>query len=223
MVYMLERINDMNQDILNKFQDMADKLMVIKHHDIDPVIEHSIDGIASEAGELVDAAKRVKWYGTDIDYTNILEECGDLMFYLDKLVRKCGSSFDEVMKMNMSKLAERYNNFEFTKEQAVNRDLTKERKVLEGEPDHNVEPLPTCSNCIKKYRLKDQCKKVLTLKDNGTCDDHEFFPKGEQKKSEEQEKPTCSNCSAYVVDGSCISYGNVNPNGWCSSHTFKGE
>lgn len=177
-------IQDVIVDTLSKFQAMTDKLLVTERHHIDPVIEHSIDGIASEAGELVDAAKRVKWYGTEIDYTNILEECGDIMFYLDKLVRKCGSSFEEVMRMNMAKLAKRYEDFEFTKDQAVNRDLRVEREILEKATEERfpvehykiavkgefIKADPTCSTCVKFHQLN-ACKKAQTL---SGCEDHVF-------------------------------------------------
>ncbi len=161
----------MKPETLKKFQDMTDKLMVDKHHSIDPIIEHSIDGISSEAGELADAAKRVKWYGTEIDTTNILEECGDLLFYLDKLIRRCNSTFEGVMQMNMSKLAERYKNFEFTKDQAVNRDVDKEREILETNIKHK--PYRCCSTCVKRNK-ESGCTKHVKTSNDGCCLGHKF-------------------------------------------------
>ena len=117
--------------VLKDFQKMTAKLLTTKRHPIDPTIEHCIDGIGSEAGELVNAGKRIKWYGTEPDYTNLLEECGDILFYMDRLLCKIGSSFDEAMQANMKKLSVRYKDHEFTKEQAIDRDLDKEREVLD--------------------------------------------------------------------------------------------
>lgn len=213
----------MEKTTLTKFQAMTDKLMVIKHHSIDPVIEHSIDGIASEAGELVDAAKRVKWYGTDIDFTNILEECGDMLFYLDKLVRQCGSSFEEVMQMNMSKLAARYNNFEFTKEQAVNRDLDEERKILENTTSKN-----SCESCANT-----KCKYIgQTLKTCGGYIDNRNYPLNrdlneEQKILKDKENPPapakvacCGNCVERLQLKGCSRYVRTNNDGCCIDHKF---
>ncbi len=213
---------NLNQDTLNRFQAMTDKLMVIKHHPIDPVIEHSIDGIASEAGELVDAAKRVKWYGTDIDFTNILEECGDVLFYLDKLIRQCGSSFEKVMQMNMSKLAKRYNNFELTKEQAVNRDLDGERKILEGadqncascaDTDCSSKPLPqrVCSGYVnnRNYPIDTVQQLVDSVR-----------PQAEQVKA------CCGNCAERLLLKGCSRYIKTHSDGCCIDHKFmeyKGE
>ena len=193
----LRQINITSATLYN-FQAMTDKLMVTHHHPIDPIIEHSIDGICSEAGELADAAKRVKWYGTDIDITNILEECGDILFYLDKLVRKCDSSFEEVMQMNMKKLAKRYKDHEFTKDQAVNRDTDAERKILEGEPDHKIDPIPTCSNCVKSYRLK-PCKDAKVA---SSCSDHEFIGSDDCRLCESAD----SRCGYRENDITCIEF-----------------
>ena len=136
------------ETILAKFQTMTDKLMVTDRHPIDPVIEHSIDGIGSEAGELIDAGKRIKWYGTEPDYTNLKEECGDILFYMDQLLRRIGSSFEDAMIANMVKLGKRYKGHEFTKEQAVNRNLRAERKLLEeGQPKQFSKGLYFCTKC----------------------------------------------------------------------------
>lgn len=166
----------MSTETLKKFQAMTDKLFVTKRHPIDPIIEHSIDGIGSEAGELVDAGKRIKWYGTEPDYTNLLEECGDILFYMDKLLRKIGSDFDGAMQANMRKLSKRYKDYEFTKDQAVNRDLDTERDVLEG----SSMPQPFCVLCLNEHSCETRTntpteifactnKKVAAIKTCGTC------------------------------------------------------
>lgn len=157
----------MNKETLKQFQTMTDALMTTKRHDIDPIIEHSIDGIVTEAGELADAAKRVKWYGTELDTVNVLEECGDLLFYLDKLIRGCGSNFNEVMEMNMKKLAKRYKDHKFTKKQAVKRDTDKEREVLENK---DVKTNRLCSNCDRES----QCKRKAANPDTDYCMSHQY-------------------------------------------------
>ena len=98
-----------------------------------PEIEHAIIGITSEAGELTDIIKKVKMYHQQLDKVNLIEEAGDIMWYLAVLSKATGVSFEEIWKKNIDKLKirwpEKYNDYEALEE---NRDRGKERKVLEG-------------------------------------------------------------------------------------------
>ncbi len=153
----------MNKETLKQFQEMTDKLFVTDRHPISPIIEHAIDGIGSEAGELVDQGKRIKWYGTDPDYTNLLEECGDILFYMDKLLRVIGSDFGGAMQANMRKLEKRYKDRKFTKEQAVNRDTDTEREVLEAPGSSTPETIKIipdggkCTICFGHPKMTTTC------------------------------------------------------------------
>lgn len=51
--------------------------------DIDASILHMGIGIKSEAGELLDAVKRCAIYRKPLDRENIIEEIGDLLFYIE--------------------------------------------------------------------------------------------------------------------------------------------
>ncbi len=97
-------------------------------------IQHALMGLFSEGGELADAVKRHIFYGTNLDATNLKEESGDLLWYIQLLIKAMNWSMEEVMDVNMAKLAKRYGDkFEFTEHAAVHRDLEGERAVLEGE------------------------------------------------------------------------------------------
>lgn len=93
---------------------------------------HGALGVCTEAGELLDALKKKVMYGKDIDYVNVKEEVGDILWYLAIILDETGSSFDEVMQVNIAKLKKRYPD-KFTSEAAINRDVEAERKVLEGQ------------------------------------------------------------------------------------------
>jgi NTP pyrophosphatase (non-canonical NTP hydrolase) len=93
---------------------------------------HASFGISSESGEVADAAKRFVFYGKPLDRINMIEEAGDLLWYINVLLNAVGSNFDETMDRNIAKLKARYGE-KFTEEKALNRDLNKERAVLEGE------------------------------------------------------------------------------------------
>ena len=50
--------------------------------EITPRIEHAAMGMVTEAAELMDAVKKSKIYGRPIDRVNLVEEAGDIMWYL---------------------------------------------------------------------------------------------------------------------------------------------
>ena len=104
---------------------------------INPRLLHAAFGLQTEAGELTDALKKHIFYGKELDVTNILEESGDLMWYLAILFDELGTSFTEEQKRVIAKLKVRFPE-KFTNELAETRDLATERKVLEGE---------TCEHC----------------------------------------------------------------------------
>lgn len=94
-------------------------------------LNHGVQGCVTEAGELTDALKRFIHYGTDIDRVNILEECGDMLWYLAIILDSIGSNFAEAQAVNIAKLRKRFPD-KFTQADAVDRDLGEERKALEG-------------------------------------------------------------------------------------------
>lgn len=69
---------------------------------------HAALGIAGESGEIVDPIKKVILYGKPLDREAMLEEAGDVLYYMAILLNTLGSSFDEVMHMNQAKLNKRY-------------------------------------------------------------------------------------------------------------------
>ncbi len=95
-------------------------------------ILHMLIGIQTELGELMDIYKKELAYGKPIDRANLIEEMGDLMFYQAELMNLEGVSSSEVFSKNIEKLTARYKSTNRTfEENALNRDLEKERKILE--------------------------------------------------------------------------------------------
>jgi NTP pyrophosphatase (non-canonical NTP hydrolase) len=97
---------------------------------VTPRIEHAIYGLVTEAGEMMDALKKSKIYGKDLDTTNLIEEAGDLMWYLSVLSDDLDVSFEDIWEINIKKLTARYPD-KYSHERALNRDLDIERKILE--------------------------------------------------------------------------------------------
>jgi NTP pyrophosphatase (non-canonical NTP hydrolase) len=92
---------------------------------------HMLFGISTEVGELIDPFKKKLAYNKLIDYINVKEEIGDLMFYIASLCRILNFDLEEIIETNIKKLETRYPD-NFTEKDAQNRDLTKERKILES-------------------------------------------------------------------------------------------
>jgi len=94
-------------------------------------ILHSALGLSTEAGEILDAIKKHVYYGKELDRVNLFEEVGDLFWYLAIMADELGFSFEDAMKKNNEKLEARYGS-RFSSDKAIDRDLNKERTVLEN-------------------------------------------------------------------------------------------
>lgn len=91
---------------------------------------HMTSGMVTEVGEIVDIFKKHIAYGKSIDWVNVEEELGDLLWYIVNFARKNNIDLEKTMGINISKLYARYPE-KFTNDQALVRDLEKEREILE--------------------------------------------------------------------------------------------
>lgn len=71
-------------------------------------ILHAAVGIAGEAGELLDAVKKHWAYEKPLDRENVIEELGDLEFYMQALRNQLGVPREYIVTQNMNKLSKRY-------------------------------------------------------------------------------------------------------------------
>lgn len=90
---MVERLKKPGNDVLSSLT--PDKCDAI----------HMTLGIAGEAGEIVDAVKKWCMYNKDLDRENVIEELGDIEFYMEGLRQVVGVSRNEVLLRNMAKLS----------------------------------------------------------------------------------------------------------------------
>lgn len=98
---------------------------------VNPRIEHAMYGLVTETGEIMDQLKRSKVYNTPFDKVNIVEELGDIMWYMAILCDEVGLSFEELWDRNIEKLKARYPD-KYSDFKAQKRNISKERKVLES-------------------------------------------------------------------------------------------
>lgn len=96
-----------------------------------PRVLHAVLGCVTEAAEMAEALIKQLETG-EFDETNMLEESGDLLWYLAVMFDEFGTDFDTEQNRVIAKLKQRFPE-KFTDEAANNRDLAAERKVLEGE------------------------------------------------------------------------------------------
>lgn len=82
---------------------------------------HHATGVCTEAGELLDAIKKYVIYNRAIDRDNVVEELGDIEFYLTGIRQNLGITRVETLAANMAKLAKRYPNFQYTDTRAQKR------------------------------------------------------------------------------------------------------
>lgn len=73
---------------------------------------HAAVGISGEAGELLDAVKKAVIYNKPLDVQNIIEELGDMEFYMEQLRNNLLilTTREVTLKANYEKLNKRYKN-----------------------------------------------------------------------------------------------------------------
>jgi NTP pyrophosphatase (non-canonical NTP hydrolase) len=69
---------------------------------------HMAVGVSGEAGELLDAVKKYAIYAKDIDMQNIIEELGDIEFFLSGIRSSLALSRAWILAENIRKLRTRY-------------------------------------------------------------------------------------------------------------------
>ncbi len=65
-------------------------------------------GLAGETGEVVDIIKKARIENREIDRNHLIEELGDVMWYLAVLCDELGVTFEKVQDKNIEKLRLRY-------------------------------------------------------------------------------------------------------------------
>lgn len=95
-------------------------------------LNHAQQGLITEVGEFTDALKRYMHYASNLDGTNMVEELGDILWYVALAANALDVDLGDVMEKNITKLRSRYPE-KFKESDAKNRNLAKEREILEGQ------------------------------------------------------------------------------------------
>ncbi|AVJ51808.1 nucleotide pyrophosphohydrolase [Pantoea phage vB_PagS_Vid5] len=89
--------------VAGSHRDMVEKLFK-KDNNQSMMLLHAVMGIAGEAGELVDAIKKHVFFGKELDKENVVEELGDILFYLEAMAQLLNVSKMQLMAHNVDKL-----------------------------------------------------------------------------------------------------------------------
>lgn len=65
-------------------------------------------GLSGEVGEVVDTVKKYQFYDQPLDIKNLVEELGDIQFYVVAMCDTLGVTLDYAMAVNEDKLRKRY-------------------------------------------------------------------------------------------------------------------
>jgi NTP pyrophosphatase (non-canonical NTP hydrolase) len=65
-------------------------------------------GLSDEAGEVSGVIKKHLFHDMPLDREDLLAECGDVLWYLDRVLWAIGASLEDAMVANDAKLAARY-------------------------------------------------------------------------------------------------------------------
>lgn len=118
---------DFSKNLNNMFRDHVNALVKDGQEIIEDLTPEKADllhvtvGVSGEAGELLDAVKKACIYGKQIDVENIIEELGDIEFYMSRVREIVGVSREETLQYNIIKLGKRYPSGAYSNDQATER------------------------------------------------------------------------------------------------------
>ena len=94
--------------MLEKYQRFAKSTMNPATVDRRDVLQNCALGIAGEAGEVCDGIKKVLYQGRDVSDEHLVEELGDLLWYISNMATELGYTLEDVLQRNIEKLEARY-------------------------------------------------------------------------------------------------------------------
>jgi len=115
-VFIEEDHSKLVADIAKPGADIVDSLTPGMAH-----LWHMATGASGEAGELLDAIKRGAVYGMPLDVDNVIEELGDLEFFVRGIRDALGLTRESILAANIAKLSKRYPAGKYTNEHANKR------------------------------------------------------------------------------------------------------
>ena len=157
---------------------------------------HMIMGVCGEAGELLDAIKKAVIYRKELDLEHVIEEMGDIEFYLEGLRQDLRISRGQVLEQNIVKLRQRYSGGSYSNQAA------KERA------DKAVTPNPVATNSSEYEEIKKDYPATASNVSDGSSADYYKLPAG---ATELQHLIAFKNMNAQIgeIFRECYRYGQA--------------
>jgi len=105
---------------LNEYQKLAQRTANPKLDKEKKLINAAL-GLGGESGEVQDVIKKHLAQGHALNVEKIVDEAGDVLWYLAELAEVLGTTLDEIAAHNIKKLTQRYPEG-FSTERSVNRE-----------------------------------------------------------------------------------------------------
>lgn len=91
---------------INEYQKLAQRTANIKLPS--DKLKNACLGLAGECGEVCDILKKYLFQGHELDGLHLIEEAGDIAWYLAELAESLGISLEYILLQNIAKLKQRY-------------------------------------------------------------------------------------------------------------------
>ena len=92
---------------INEYQKLAMKTLNRELNTKDILI-NSVMGLCGESGEAIDIVKKWLAQGHELDKKHLVEELGDIAWYLAEAATALDISLEEILQSNIDKLKRRY-------------------------------------------------------------------------------------------------------------------
>ncbi|MCI5669901.1 MAG: nucleoside triphosphate pyrophosphohydrolase family protein [Candidatus Enterosoma sp.] len=89
------------------------------------MVLNGVLGLAGESGECCDIVKKNRFQGHELNKEHLIEELGDVMWYIAETASGLGVTLEEVAQYNLDKLHKRYHGNHFNKEDSIHRNEEK--------------------------------------------------------------------------------------------------
>ena len=92
---------------INEYQKLALRTLNPELSEKDVLI-NGVMGLCGESGEAIDLVKKHLAQGHPLDAEKLAKELGDIAWYLAETAHAIGYSLEDILRMNIDKLAARY-------------------------------------------------------------------------------------------------------------------
>jgi NTP pyrophosphatase (non-canonical NTP hydrolase) len=104
---------------LDQYQDEVVRTRATTDHN--ETIKMALIGLQDELGEIAGPLKKYLWHGHSLAGEHLLDEMGDVLWYLTTLCNEFNISLEDVLQNNVEKLRRRYPDG-FSSERSINRE-----------------------------------------------------------------------------------------------------